>query len=110
MYTISLGKVTSVEECSYRTQAHMMKVNGKPYLRMKIRLRVIVWWPFCDLKKNKSYPCPGRGDHRRTRRIKIFHVTFCPHREKLKHVTFPMERLPSGDPPFLPIMPIGPPI
>ena len=26
----------------------MQKVDGKPYLRTKIALRVIVWWPFCD--------------------------------------------------------------
>ena len=26
----------------------MKKVNGKPYLRTQIALRVIVWWPFCD--------------------------------------------------------------
>ena len=33
------------------SEAHdeaIKKVNGKPYLRTKIALRVIVWWPFCD--------------------------------------------------------------
>ena len=24
------------------------KVNGKPHLRSKIRVRVLVWWPTCD--------------------------------------------------------------
>ena len=26
----------------------MIKVNGKPYLRSKIGIRVLVWGPFCD--------------------------------------------------------------
>ena len=29
-------------------EERMKKVNGKPYLRTKIALRVVVWWPFCD--------------------------------------------------------------
>ena len=48
MYIISLGKMTSVEKCLIFIQASMVNSNGKPYLRIKIRLRVIVWWPFCD--------------------------------------------------------------
>ena len=36
-----------------KIEEQMKKVNGKPYLRTKIALRVIVWRPFCDfLKKN----------------------------------------------------------
>ena len=31
-----------------KNEERMKKVNGKPYLRTKIALRVIVWWPFCD--------------------------------------------------------------
>ena len=34
----------------------MKKVNGKPYLRTKIALRVIVWWPFCDFFKKNLIP------------------------------------------------------
>ena len=41
--------------CTMRAEVHlknfekgMKKVNGKPYLRTKIALRVVVWWPFCD--------------------------------------------------------------
>ena len=29
-------------------EERMKKVNGKPYLRTKIALRVFVSWPFCD--------------------------------------------------------------
>ena len=34
----------------------MTKANGKPYLRTKIALRVIVWWPFCDFFKKNLIP------------------------------------------------------
>ena len=34
----------------------MNKVNGKLYLRTKIALRVIVWWPFCDFFKKNLIP------------------------------------------------------
>ena len=29
-------------------EERMKKINGKPYLRTKIAVGVIVWWPFCD--------------------------------------------------------------
>ena len=34
----------------------MTKVDGKPYLRTKIALRVIVWLPFCDFFKKNLIP------------------------------------------------------
>ena len=37
-----------LKKCLFFIQASMVNFNGKPYLRIKIRLRVIVWWPFCD--------------------------------------------------------------
>ena len=46
-----------------RAEMHMKKIeermktiNGKPYLRTNIALRVIVWWPFCDFFKKNLIP------------------------------------------------------
>ena len=39
-----------------KIEERMKQVNGKPYLRTKIALRVIVWWPFCDFFKKNLIP------------------------------------------------------
>ena len=52
--TFPIGKVTflvfartcvKILNCFWKM---MKKINGKPYLRTRIALRVVVWWPFCD--------------------------------------------------------------
>ena len=51
----------------------MTKVNGKPYLRTKIALRVIVWWPFCDFFKKNLIPALVKvtiGQHGARKRYK----------------------------------------
>ena len=54
-WPFSYEKSDIFDVCTMRAEAHlinfekgMKKVNGKPYLRTKIALRVVVWWPFCD--------------------------------------------------------------
>ena len=32
-----------------KIEERLKKVKGKPYLRKKIALGVIVWWPFCGI-------------------------------------------------------------
>ena len=56
----SIGKV-HIPPCDTplhmkKIEEPMTKVNGKPYLRTKIALRVIVWWPFCDFFKKNLIP------------------------------------------------------
>ena len=57
--TFPLEKVTFLKwaRCGHeKMKEGMKKVNGKPYLRTKIALRVIVWWPFCDFFKKNLIP------------------------------------------------------
>ena len=76
-----IRKVTSLAlariklNCTWeKNEERMITVNGKPYLRMRIRIRVFVFllekW---QLLKN-SYPCLGKSDNRprRRRRIRVF--------------------------------------
>ena len=75
----------------------MVNFNGKPYLRIKIRLRVIVWWPFCDFFFTNRIPAlvkltsAKRGGH------DFFFPSSWKHHENIKIVTFLIGTVQSGD-------------
>ena len=79
-----------LKKCLFFIQASMVNFNGKPYLRIKIRLRVIVWWPFCDFFFYKSFPCPGKTDIGETRRPRIFFTYFVKTSWKHQNHQFPI--------------------
>ena len=75
----------------------MTKVNGKPYLRTKIALRVIVWWPFCDFFKKNLIPALvkvtiGQKRKRKDMREKVENRVLSQRRISID-VTFPKEKL-----------------
>ena len=75
----------------------MVNFNGKPYLRIKIRLRVIVWWPFCDFFFINRIPAlvkltsAKRGGH------DFFFPSSWKHHENIKIVTFLIGTVQCGD-------------
>ena len=75
----------------------MVNFNGKPYLRIKIRLRVIVWWPFCDFFFTNRIPAlvkltsAKRGGH------DFFFPSSWKHHENIKIVIFLIGTVQSGD-------------
>ena len=75
----------------------MTKVNGKPYLRTKIALRVIVWRPFCDFFKKNLIPALvkvtiGQKRKRKDMREKVEN-SFIWQRRISIDVTFPKEKV-----------------
>ena len=81
----------------------MNKVNGKPYLRTKIALRVIVWWPFCDFFKKNLIPTLvkmtiGQKRKRKDMREKVENRVLSQRRISID-VTFPKEKvhIPAWD-------------
>ena len=75
----------------------MNKVNGKPYLRTKIALRVIVWWPFCDFFKKNLIPALvkvtiGQKRKRKDMREKVENRFLWQRRISID-VTFPKEKV-----------------
>ena len=78
----------------------MVKFNGKPFLRIKIRLRVIVWWPFCDFFFINRIPAfvkltsAKRGGH------EFFFPILWKRHENIKIITFRVGTVQSGDLPL----------
>ena len=75
----------------------MKKVNGKPYLRTKIALRVIVWLPFCDFFKKNLIPALvkvtiGQKRKRKDMREKVENRVLSQRRVS-NDVTFPKGKL-----------------
>ena len=75
----------------------MTKVDGKPYLRTKIALRVIVWLPFCDFFKKNLIPALvkvtiGQKRKRKDMREKVENMVLS-QRRILIDATFPREKL-----------------
>ena len=87
----------------------MVNFNGKPYLRIKIRLRVIVWWPFCDFFFINRIPALVKL----TSAKRGGHDFFFPLRENIiktwKLSLSESEKCHLAIWPFLPVMAIGPP-
>ena len=80
-----------------KIEERMKKVNGKPYLRTKIALRVIVWWPFCDFFKKNLIPALvkvtiGQKRKRKDMREKVEN-SFIWQRRTSIDVTFPKEKV-----------------
>ena len=80
-----------------KIEERMKKVNGKPYLRTKIALRVIVWWPFCDFFKENLIPALvkvtiGQKRKRKDMREKVEN-SFIWQRRISIDVTFPKEKV-----------------
>ena len=101
---MSLFHRKSANSALGRTVAHakkieeqMTKVNGKPYLRTKIALRVIVWRPFCDIFKKNLIPALvkvtiGQKRKRKDMREKVENRVLSQRRVSID-VTFPKEKL-----------------
>ena len=104
---ISIDVTFPWEKCTFRLGAHrctckkieeqMTKVNGKPYLRTKIALRVIVWLPFCDFFKKNLIPALvkvtiGQKRKRKDMREKVENRVMSQRRISLD-VTFPKEKV-----------------
>ena len=80
-----------------KIEERMKKVNGKPYLRTKIALRVIVWWPFCDFFKENLIPALvkvtiGQKRKRKDMREKVENRFLWQRRISID-VTFPKEKV-----------------
>ena len=80
---LSDGKSGLFDVCMMRAatrvkilEKRMQKVNGKPYLRTRIALPVVVFQPPNDVCEENSYPYAGKSGNRVVRREKAIYAFF----------------------------------